>query len=207
MRSLVFSLLAITPTAYAEGEISGEFQAAVTYDSAWWTIDYNDLHPGGGVHLSYTFTETKALSLRGVAGWTGFAASSTSTANVGGTGVFAATGSRSAFMNDVEVGIQTSFRAAKWFEPRLRVSGALWIGSVKIQDNATEPMKYVGVTGGITGLAGFQFVIPTKGSVWPTIHLDAGYAWAAQMAFQTLGNLQPGGFVARAGMGVRWGKN
>ena len=117
----------------------------------------------------------------------------------------------SAFLADeFTLGAKLDAELGEWFYPY--VSGNLMLirGQMRFDDNDqidfnANQLKASSLAPGLLGMAGTEFRVPQKdGPVTIAWHLEMGYGWVGRTTFEDFGDMKPGGFALRSGLGLRF---
>ena len=135
---------------------------------------------------------------------------------------------RAAYFSDqLSVGAKADLEVTEWLYPYATVQGIVYHATIKLDDDPEDrnnpgQLKASGWSGGGMGTVGVEFRIPTVKRVpfQLAAHLEGGYALIARHGYnsiktpslsespewgdsESLGTMQPGGFIFRLGLGLR----
>lgn len=113
------------------------------------------------------------------------------------------------YSDQITLGSKADVKLFKWLHPYVTAQLAGMRGLVRMDDDSGDDenltqVEKAGVTGGVIGAAGLDFLIRVKGDVYIAPYFELGYGWYAPMVIEDLGSVQFSGFAGRAGVGVRF---
>jgi hypothetical protein len=202
-RSLIglLGLLLATPALGADHELSLELGTLHIGDPAFDVFSHGDALPSKGLRAGVAVHERLAV----VAGWHHTAR---------GAELHSSEGkllARSSFRGEAfTLGVKPDLAIGPYFRPYLLVQGMLLAGQVRFDDDPNESdspgqIQESAVAPGLLTMGGIELRAPMGGApLTIAFHLEGGYGRTAPLAFDDVGDLQPGGLALRGGVGVRF---
>lgn len=203
---MLAALLALAlPAAAATHEVSFEVGWIGAYDPAWDVFSGGNSLPSYGLRLGFAVHDNVAL----IAGWQ-------HAVNGGSVGLdgyedygYEREFQAAMYTDQINVGAKADVKVWSWFHPYVTAQAVGMRGLARLDDDARDDenltqVQVAGLTGGFTGAAGLDFLIPIKGRVAIAPYIELGYGWMAPLALRDLGSVQFGGFAGRSGVGVRF---
>jgi hypothetical protein len=113
------------------------------------------------------------------------------------------------FGNEFSAGLRGDVPIQDTFFPFLKAQGLAMASLVKFDDNTdvNNPegeASFTGVSPGFLVTAGVEVRIPPQVPVQVGLELELGYGWLATTDLDDLGEMTPGGFCVRSGVGMRF---
>ncbi|MFN7144829.1 MAG: hypothetical protein ACK4YP_13720 [Myxococcota bacterium] len=201
-------LLAFAPSAAAAThEVSFEVGWIGAYDPAWDLFSSGDALPSYGLRLGFAVHDNVAL----IAGWQHAVHGGSVSVDAYGTDEYGyeSTFRAAMYTDQINVGAKADVKVWSWLHPYVTAQAVGMRGLARLDDDAGDDenltqVQVAGLTGGFTGAAGLDFLIPVKGRVAIAPYIELGYGWMAPLALRDLGSVQFGGFAGRSGVGVRF---
>jgi hypothetical protein len=207
----MLALLAFAAHA-ATNEVSFDLGWVGASDPAWDFFSDADTLPSYGVRLGYAVHPNVAV----IAGWQ----HAVNGASVGLPGLAGSSDyeyddyddghvTAAMYSDQILLGAKGDVKIWSWLHPYATVQAVGMRGLVRMDDdpgddeNLTQ-VQVAGVTGGVEGALGLDFLIPVKGRWKIGLYTELGYGWLAPMRLEDLGSVQFAGFAGRAGVGVRF---
>lgn len=191
--------------------IAGELGSLGNDDPAYDLFSEGDSMGSAGVALGFTLVNHLSL----VGSWHHFRHGATVV--VGGTDSstdadFESNSQefRSAWIaNEGTLGLRVDASVRDVLFPYVTARGTLLGARMRLDDDPTVndnpgQVQAGGLTQGVMGTAGFELRIPPNSDIQVAWTLEFGHSWLARADFGAFGSMQPGGFVARSGLGLRF---
>lgn len=205
MRNLVLMLAACTlalPALAADHEVSVELGTLANRDPDFDLYSQSNVMPSRGLRAAFAFHERVAV----VAGWhrvrRGAELYDENSESYVGRAAF--------FADELTLGIKADVELVPAILPYVSVQGMLVRGLSRFDDDPEDEespgqVQFSALAPGLLPMGGVELRIP-KGDAPFTLawHIEAGYGLVGNMDFDALGDVRPGGFALRSGVGVRF---
>ncbi len=206
MRTLVTALAALlflSPALAADHEASIELGTLANRDTDFDVYSRNNIMPSWGLHGAYAFHERLSV----VASWHRVRRGSDLYEMVGSSQPF---GRAAFFADELTLGLHADLQLHSTLFPYVNLQGLVVRGVSRFDDDPSDEdspgqISEAALAPGFMPTGGLEVRIP-QGDAPFTIawHLEAGYGWVGNLVFPKLGDMRPGGFALRSGVGVRF---
>ncbi|MFT4625953.1 MAG: hypothetical protein ACI8PZ_004624 [Myxococcota bacterium] len=196
----VLCLLSTTAFAGVGGEISAELGQLHNGDPTYDLFSNRDGMPSRGLRVGIAPVERFTV----LAGWHRVRR---------GADLDLPGGSLNAafFADEFTLGPKVDLNIGDIFYPYATVQGVLFRGVMKLDDDPDRDdnagqIRAAALSGGALFMGGLELRNPSS-DMLPlqfAVHVEAGYGLISRGNYDTLGSMQPGGFVLRTGVGVRF---
>jgi hypothetical protein len=111
--------------------------------------------------------------------------------------------------NELTLGLRADFGIAGILRPYAAGHAMVVTTRVRLDDDPTRrdnpgQVEAFGLAPGALVTLGAELRLPVSASVQPAVHLEMGPSWLLPADLDVLGDMQPGGFALRTGVGLRF---
>jgi len=207
LRTLALLVVSASAAQAADNEVSLEFGSLNNGDSAMEYFSHAESLPSVGLRLGYALSDNLAVTL-------GYHHSARGSEiefwNYEDDSLSQPLVYSAFFGNELTVGVKYDMELTTLLHPYATGQALVMLGTAVLDDDLSEDdnttaFRASSVAPGGMATLGLELRIPKKFlSVTAAAHLEMGYAYVANLDFDELGDMQPGGFVLRSGLGVRF---
>ena len=114
------------------------------------------------------------------------------------------------FGNELTVGVKYDMELTSYLHPYASGQALVMHGTAVLDDDLSEDdnstvFRASSIAPGGMATLGIELRLPnSRLPITPAAHLEMGYAYVGSLDFAELGDMQPGGFVVRSGIGARF---
>ncbi len=188
------------PAAAADHALGVELGSLANRDAAYALFSETQDLSSRGVRVGVAVHERVAI----VAGW--HHAESGATLHQGEEQL----GSTAFFADELTLGAKADVALGQFLSPYALAAGLLLRGAAKFDDDPTDPasvgqISEAALAPGVLGAVGVELhLLPETWSapVGFGVHAEVGYAYVGALDLADLGDMQPGGVLARAGVSL-----
>ncbi len=208
MRALttLAALMLTTPALAADHEIAVELGTLANQDADYNVYTSKNAMPSWGLRGAFAFHDRLAVS----AGWhrvrRGADLYAPNSDGFSDTAI-----GRAAFTaNELTLGLRADVEIAQVILPYVHVHGLLLQGTSRFDDDPEDEdspgqVKTTAMAAGLMPMGGVELRIPLGDAPFTVgWHMEAGYGWVSRLDFDELGDMSPGGFALRSGVGVKF---
>ncbi|MBT3223407.1 MAG: hypothetical protein HN348_30415 [Proteobacteria bacterium] len=206
LTSILAALLLSAPAQGASHELSFEMGTLHNGDENYDLFSGNNAIPTRGLRFGVAVHENVAVT----AGWQHGARGSDIYLpdSEGGESIMTA----AFFADEFTLGVKADYNIADIFFPYVKVDAMLFRGVMKFDDDPNDrfspgQVQVAGLAPGGLAMGGFEIAVPNKSRKVPltvAVHLEAGYGLVSRLNFGDYGQMKPGGFALRGGIGLRY---
>ena len=206
LRTLALLVVSASAAQAADNEVSLEFGSLYNGDSAMQYFSDSSSIPSVGLRLGYALSDNLAVTL----GYHHSARGSEFESYDYETGISQPLVHSAFFGNELTVGVKYDMELTSFLRPYASGQALVMLGTAVLDDDLSEydnttAFRASSVAPGGMATLGLEVQLPKKLlSVTAAAHLEMGYAYVGNLDFNELGDMQPGGFVLRSGLGVRF---
>ena len=207
LRTLALLLLSASAAQAADNEVSLEFGSL--HNGDWGSSYFSDSNaiPSVGLRLGYALSDRLAVTL-------GYHHSARGSELefynyyeefTSQPAVFSAF-----FGNELTVGVKYDMELTSYLRPYASGQALVMHGTAVLDDDLSEDdnstvFRASSIAPGGMATLGIELRLPnSRLPITPAAHLEMGYAYVGNLDFAELGDMQPGGFVVRSGIGARF---
>lgn len=208
MRALttLVALLLATPALAADHEVAVELGTLANSDTDYDVYTSMNAMPSWGLRGAFAFHDRLAVT----AGWHRVRRGSDLYAPNSGGFNDTAIGRAAFTANELTLGLRADVQLSRVILPYVNVQGLALQGTSRFDDDPADEdspgqVKTTALAFGFMPMGGVELRIPKDDAPFTVgWHIEAGYGWVSALDFEELGDMKPGGFALRSGMGVKF---